>query len=1230
MGTNQTTNISKKLDIKDGNGEQSINTNDYIDSLTTFNKLCLAQNLLKEMYSLKERFEENKEKMIGQIEQNCYKYYKNKLNSKEIYDYFESNKIEERRIYKLTNNSKFIYENKIYRNFYDFLFILRNNNSLILEIINNCDPKYYKDLSYFIVHFFYKDICDCSFYQEELLLIIYLTIENAMNKSLPEKLTSSTIKKDRDLYNNQLNNNFIYYLFKSLTRKADIRNYLSSFVSDIIIKLEEYRDTLSTDPKVILKSLENNDIKKDILKQFEELNPSVTLPMKRSQNLDNLLIKLNPDEELAICKDNKRQKETIRKSINNIKKRLSISNSKDIEEKLGGISKQNDKGKDDINPDKIKIDSFFHNEDIAYTYICERLNYYENIKDKDKKTYAIIEYLDILLNEITKDGEPVEIFSTIVLKNELKMCKIDESNEDYENLINKLKSNYDFITSFISNLLIKTRENLDSFPFSLQCIFKIIEELYNKKVQNTNKKGPFNYLLLIIKARILFGCMILPMLSNPDYSGIYTDGIISQITKDNINIIVKILKVAISGNLFLVESSGYTIYNKFIIDTLSNIFDIIIDIDKNNENINLPNFITNLINEFPEKINDKERNINYDYFKEKIDNEKIQFQSLCFSWKDLMLLINTMKKNKNNFNDKYKNDEEKNIVNNILINKEYNQKILDNYNENKNKKTFDYYFITKIIYQKEFEEKINAILKDNFDILFQGQINDEQVRFKKCLTEVLSYVNYLKKEDFIEFIKKKNGIILDKNSDINKYYKYKREQVYENTNFEKRPKKVNIKNQNDLVMLKKNLKKVEKFNFIQMAEKNFDEFYCKRKGTFIKVVNDEEMKEDLDFKDIIFPRIYSKVMSEIYYNPERGKSQRIIFCISYIQEYINDLPKKYSENNFKKIFVDILKEPEILIKELQYNILNKYHSKIRNSEKLNLISTKDSVQIKNMERNAYIGYLFNKIKLIGNLKVNFVNKKINSVKIELNPNNKSIEMNLDTIQSFVDKMPNFRHYETNEDIINLEKKLKIDEIINNYFKEINNLVKDEKIISRFSADEKSLIEYELENYVLFKLYDKLFPTKSTKEDQFFYKKCSRLNFVKPENIIKNKKMINEKLLEISVNYISEMDKKLTPLDKIKIFGKAIDILKNSMTFNSGKADLGLDDTLPFIIYILLKSKQEKIYTNFNYCNLFINPEFSKKHYGSMLTQLGMVMDIIKNMKYNELIGVSEQQFGKDE
>ena len=371
-------------------------------------------------------------------------------------------------------------------------------------------------------------------------------------------------------------------------------------------------------------------------------------------------------------------------------------------------------------------------------------------------------------------------------------------------------------------------------------------------------------------------------------------------------------------------------------------------------------------------------------------------------------------------------------------------------------------------------------------------------------------------------------------------------------------------------------------------------------------------------------------MSEIYYNPEKGNSQRIIFCISYILDHFDDLPLKYTQNNYKQIFLDILKEPEILIKELQYNILNKFHSKIRNSEKLNLISSKDYFQIKNMERYSYTGHLFNKVILKGNLKKNIVNKKIDSIHLELNKNNQNIQNNIDTIQSFIEEIPNFKKFENNkENILDLEKKLKINELINNYFKEMGNIVKNEKMIKGLSIEECLVIIYELENYVLLKLYDKLYPSIDTPEDQFFYKKCCRLNFVKPENIIKNKKMINEKLLEISINYISEISRKKTPVDKIKSFGKAIDILKNSMTFNSGKTDLGLDDTLPFIIYIILKSKQKNIYTNFNYCNLFINPELSKKQFGNMLTQLGMVMDIIKNMKYNELIDVTEEQFGKD-
>ena len=1205
MGAHQTTNLAKKLERTEGCQSTS-----YIDSLPTFNKLCLAQSLLKEMYSLKERFEDNKNKMIGQLEQNCFKYYKNKLNSKEIYDYFESKDLEYRNNYKLINNTKAI--NK-YKNIYDLLFLIRNNNSLIIELINKCEPNNYQELSYFLVHFFYEDTTNCSFFQEELLLLIYLFLENIIIKKLPMKLNSSILKKDSELYNSKIKNNFIFHFFYSLTKKTDIRNYLCSSISDIIIKMEESKDYLAIEPKILAKIL-----------GFENEN---------AVKIENILkIKKEP-----FPKDSKTIKSAIKFSIIKVKKRISAKvilpfDGKNIENK--NIEEKNEKTQnlEHISTDKIKIDPFFTNEDINYMYICEKLNQYENIKEKSQKDYAMIEYLDILLNEITKEGEPIEVFSTILLKNELKLYKLEESQENYERLVTRLKLNYDTITSILTTLLIKIKENINSLPFSLKCIFKIIDELLNKKYSNI-KKGIFNYQLIISKARILFGCMIIPMLSNPDCSGIYTNGIISKKTKDNLDVIVEILKKFISGNLFSVDEVGYTLYNKFIINSVSNIFDTIIEIDNN---ITLPTFITELINSIPEKIETIEniqRNINYNYFKEKKE-EKIQFQGIIFSWEDLYIILDIINKNTKNILNKCKNEEEKELLNQLMCNsKDDLKQYLENHKENIKKKVIDYYLITKIFYEENFEKSINSIIKDNFEILFQGEKNSETLRFKKCLSEVLAYVNYLRKEDFILFIKREEPQILIKNSLIKDYIQTKKKNLYENITFDTKKKNVqNVKNQNDLVLLRKNLKKITKDPLEQLK---IEQFFLKRRSSIYTGFNEQENEnEQLDFKNDIFPQIASKALSEIYYNPSKGKSERIIFCIYYMQEHIDNLPFKYSQNNYNQILLDILKEPEILIKELQNNILNQFHSKIRNSEKLNVISSNDSFQIKNMERYSYTGHLFNKIVIKGNLKKNINNGKIVSVELDINNdknNNQNIQNNLNSIQSFINEIPNFREFEDEKvNIINLEKKLKINDIINNYFKEMNNIIKNEKMISRFSFDEYLLIKGELENYVLFKLYDKLYPLTDTQEDNFFYKKCCRLNFIKPENIIKNKKMINEKLLDISINYISEMDKKLTPVDKIKIFGKAIDILKNSMTFNSGKTDLGLDDTLPFIIYIILKSKQKNIYTNFNYCNLFINPELSKKQFGNMLTQLGMVMDIIKNMKYNELINVTEQQFGKDE
>ena len=1221
MGT-QSNYISKRSSgiIKFSN--LTTDTND-LELDITFNKICIAQNLLKEMYSLKERFEENQNKMIGQIEQNCIKFFKNKLHSKEIYDYFESNNLEKRIEYKLiTCNSKNNLDknNNINEDIYNFLFILRNNNSLILDLIDKCDEKYYKDLSHFLTHYFFEDISNCSFFQDELLLIIYLFLEKLIMNTLPDKLKNSNLKKDGDLYNNKINKHFIYYLFNDLTKKPDIRSFFCSLLSDSIIRLEENTDNLSIETKKKAKKKDlneenkkqnNNNNNKNDNKNIQQVK---SIKLKKNKSKENLF---NSKEE-TFLKDNKKIKESIRQSINKITKRLSVVECATFQG-INDINKNVDFEKiikDMASKENVKIDPFFDKEDIDINYLCEKLSFYHNIKEKTEKDYAMIEYLDIILSEITKDGEPVEIFSTIILKNELKLLKM-KNDSDYTQLVNTIKTNYDYIISFISTLIIKIKENINMIPYSLKCIFKILEELLNKKFIN-QKKEIYSYLLFMTKTRIFFGCMIIPILSNPDYSGIFTDGIISNLTKDNINIIVKIFKTLVSGSLFLVESQSYTIFNKYIIELAPNVFDIIMNLDTN---CILPDFISKLMDDIPMNIDDKNRMINFDYFKERKD-EKIQLQSICFSWKILDILTNTIKKNNNLFINNLKNEEEVSLFNKIMNNR---KNYVEMFQDNSNNKSINYYLYTKILYENIFDTRINAILKDNFEILFQGKENDEILMFKKCLSEVLAYVNYLQKEDFIFFLRSSEKIEISKNTDIIKYNNNKKKILFDNIPFEtkKSEKKQNVKNQNDLLTIKHNLKKV---GFADNIEISNNPFFLRRQRVFTKL---SQMKEDLDFKNIIFPQMISKALSEIYYNPNKGKSERIIFCISFTQEHIDKLPVKYTRDNFKLIFDDILEQPEILIKELQYNILNQFYLKIRNCEKLNVITSKHYFQINNMERFLYTRFLFNKIIIKGTLNIKKTNDHINNLELNLT-SDKNNQTNIDTIQSFIKIFPNFKQYELQENILELEKKLKIDEIINNYFKELKNVVKNEKILSNFSPEEFLTIIYELENYILLQLYNKLYPSNQSNEDIFLYKKCCRLNFVKPENIIKNKKMINEKLLDISINYINDMDKKFTPVDKIKNFGKALDILKNSMTFNSGKTDLGLDDTLPFIIYIVLKSKQKNLCTNLNYCNLFINPDLNKKQFGNMLTQLGMVINIIKNMKYNELIDVTEEQFGKDE
>ena len=149
----------------------------FIEQLPTYEKICILQNLLKEIISIKGRFEENKNIMIERIKANCKDYYKSQIGMKAIYDYCKSDNPEKYYNYILVNEN----EERLGKENYDIInkviFLLRNNNDLLFNLIINCQKSSFEELADFLVNFFFNNTIDSSFNEEELIMIIYLIIE---------------------------------------------------------------------------------------------------------------------------------------------------------------------------------------------------------------------------------------------------------------------------------------------------------------------------------------------------------------------------------------------------------------------------------------------------------------------------------------------------------------------------------------------------------------------------------------------------------------------------------------------------------------------------------------------------------------------------------------------------------------------------------------------------------------------------------------------------------------------------------------------------------------------------------------------------------------------------------------------------------------------------------------------------------------------------------------------
>ena len=147
-----------------------------------------------------------------------------------------------------------------------FLFMFRENNHLMLKLIDLIDSRRTLILVPFLCHFFYENLYSESMEQEEIIYLVYLLLEKEIDKLIiPCEQTF-------------LDDSFLAQFMKEMGSRYEIKNYIDIILNDLICFLEETHSTFY-----------NLDLNDDYLEKpsISEKNPSATLkgPLKMDYNL---------------------------------------------------------------------------------------------------------------------------------------------------------------------------------------------------------------------------------------------------------------------------------------------------------------------------------------------------------------------------------------------------------------------------------------------------------------------------------------------------------------------------------------------------------------------------------------------------------------------------------------------------------------------------------------------------------------------------------------------------------------------------------------------------------------------------------------------------------------------------------------------------------------------------------------------------------------------------------
>jgi hypothetical protein len=347
------------------------------------------------------------------------------------------------------------------------------------------------------------------------------------------------------------------------------------------------------------------------------------------------------------------------------------------------------------------------------------------------------------------------------------------------------------------------------------------------------------------------------------------------------------------------------------------------------------------------------------------------------------------------------------------------------------------------------------------------------------------------------------------------------------------------------------------------------------------------------------------------------------------------LPEDYQSNDFNKLYEELKEEIIKNIEVLDFQSLILFHNKLKFLSRATKHYMIAKQLVSDIDINQEVKTIVENISIPVEVyfKYDGEEKKLSIIKSKLKylNDNEFIEdpkrgLIMKTIEVFTKKFPNLvRHqYLLGANFFEMLDELQLPKKLNEYFGII-----EKEIVSRriMSQNNYNTLKNQLIEYVMNKLYEKIYPQEPTMNDSETFKKCVMLSWAEPKYFINKKtNYVYDSFLPDVISHFKQIHKEKTPRKKMECIKNIFVLINNVIKFNDREGECGADDSTSILTYSLVQAQPFCICNDLKFVELFFQDKMFKIE-GNQLTQLLSSCKLIREIKGSNF-HMDEDEFNK--